>query len=166
MPMPAKKKAVRKPAKKASKKPKPIPSGYSTIMPGFATTEGAKAVAFYTKVFGAKVKSQFAGPNGAIQHCELKFGDTVVMFGEPRDGTTYPMHASIYVKNVDDVVKKAVEAGAVITRPVENQFYGERGGTVLDPFGNEWFVMTHVEDVSKKELDRRMGLMMQGKPWK
>jgi PhnB protein len=164
--MPAKKKATRKTAKKQSKKVQPIPSGYSTVMPGFATMEGAKAIAFYSKVFGAKVKSQFAGPDGSIQHGELKFGDTVVMFGAPRDGKTYPLHASIYVKNVDEVVRKAVDAGAAITRPVDDQFYGERGGTVVDPFGNEWFVMTHVEDVSKKEMQRRMGLVMQGKPWR
>jgi PhnB protein len=164
--MPSKKKIRKKSAKGSPQRVQPIPLGYSTVMPGFATREGAKAIDFYTTVFGAKVKGKYAGPDGTIHHCELKFGDTVVMFGAPQDGNTYPLHASIYVKNVDAVVKKAADAGATIKRSVEDQFYGDRAGSVVDPFGNEWFVMTHIENVPKKELDRRMGLVMQGKPWR
>ena len=171
--MAAKKKktaAKKSKAKKSAKKPakvQAIPSSYSTVCPGFGTKQpGEKVIEFYTKVFGAKVMTKMQGPDGHVAHCELKMGDTVLMFGAPMDGNEYVMHAMTYVKDVDATVQKALANGATLKTPIEDQFYGDRAGRVTDPFGNEWFVATHVENVSKKEMDRRMAAVMSGQPWK
>jgi len=170
--MAAKKKAKKAKAKKsatkssAKKKVAAIPAGYSTVCPGFAHPNAKDAIPFLQTVFGGKVRGKpYVAPDGSIAHCEMKIGDTVIMFGSGMDGTQYGMHASIYVKDCDAVVAKAIAAGATAKRPLETQFYGDRAGSVVDPFGNEWFIMTHVEDVSKKEMDRRMALVMSGKSW-
>ena len=164
--MAAKKKA-KKSAKKIIKKVEAVPSSYSTVCPGFATTtSGDKVIDYFSKVFGAKVKGKYAGPDGSIVHAELKIGDTVVMFGAPMDGKPYGFHGMIYVKDCDSVVAKAIQNGGTLKKPVEDQFYGDRAGTVVDPFDNEWFIATHKEDVPKKEMDRRMAAFMQGQPWK
>ncbi|HEY4222589.1 MAG TPA: VOC family protein [Myxococcota bacterium] len=171
--MPANKKK-KKPAKKSAKKAASksakvvaVPPGYGTITAGFATnTDGNKVIEFYGKAFGAKVKGKYTAPDGSIVHCELKMGDSVLMFGSPMGGAEYTMHGMMYFKNLDAAIAKAVAAGATVKKAAEDQFYGDRTATVVDPFGNEWWFGTHVENVAKKEMDRRMGLVMSGQPWR
>jgi PhnB protein len=116
-------------------------------------------VDWLTSTFGMKIKDVYRMPDGGIAHCELRFGDSLIMCGEAQ-GAPRTLAAMFYVKDCDALFAKAVAAGAKVTRPLQDQFYGDRSGTVADPFGNEWTIATHVEDVSKKEMDRRMAAMM------
>ena len=144
---------------------KPIPEGYHTVTPYLFVRHAASAIDFYKNVFGATEVVRMAGSNGKIMHAELRIGDSIVMLADenPQTGVMSPqtiggystgMH--VYVENVDAVVEKAVENGAKPLRPIKNQFYGDRSGSVLDPFGHMWSVATHVEDVSPEEMRKRM----------
>jgi PhnB protein len=148
---------------------KPIPDGYSTVTPYLYIKGAAHAIEYYKKVFGAQEVLRLPAPNGLVGHAELKIGDSIVMLGDenPQWGTKGPhtlggsatgLH--IYVEDVDAVVQKAVEAGAQIHRPVKDQFYGDRSGSVIDPFGHLWSVATHIEDVSPEEIKKRMAVAM------
>ena len=146
-------------------KPKSIPDGYHSITPYFAVSNAAKAIEFYTKAFGAKERLRMPGPDGKIMHAELQIGDSTLMLADefPEMGhkspTTLggsPVSIMLYVQDVDATFKQATSCGAEISRPVENQFYGDRMGTLRDPFGHTWSVATHVEDVSPEEMERRM----------
>ena len=148
-------------AKSPTKKVQAIPAGYSTVTPGFAAVDCHKAIEFLKSAFGAKVKHLFLGPDQKVMHCELRVGDTVVMCGEPQ-GERHSLRAMIYVKNCDAVFHKALASGGTAKGQLTDQFYGDRTGTVVDPCGNEWTIATHIEDVSKKEMDRRMKRMMSG----
>ena len=150
---------------------KPIPDGYHSLTPYLIVADGAGAVAFYAKVFGAKLRLKLDRPDGKIGHAELEIGDSVVMLADeypPMDakapaaygGTPVSLH--LYVADVDAVIAQAIAAGAKLKRPVENQFYGDRLGTVEDPFGHVWHISTHVEDVSPEEIGRRAAAMAQG----
>ena len=141
-----------------------IPSGYHAVTPYLSVRGAAEAIEFYKKAFGAKEMVRMPGPNGKLGHCELQIGDSRVMLSDEhwdmqflspatRGGTTVEMY--LYVKDADKVVEKAEEAGAEVVRPVEVQFYGDRTGTVKDPFGHCWHVATHVEDVPMSELRRK-----------
>ena len=161
----AARKATRKAAPKAKAKPSAVPAGYHSIQPYLIVHDAVKAIQFYTAAFGAKERMRMHAPNGKIGHAELQIGDAVVMLADespswnahgPRKFGGSPVSIMVYVKNVDDTVKKAVGAGAKITREVKDQFYGDRSGAVEDPFGHHWHVATHIEDVSPKEMDRRM----------
>jgi len=161
------KRATKKSAKAA--KPSPIPKGYRSIQPYLIVDGAAKALAFYKAAFGAKERMRMPGPDGKIGHAEIEIGDSVVMLADeapnwdahaPGKYGGSPVSIMVYVANVDAVVKKAVQAGAKITREVKDQFYGDRSGGVTDPFGHHWHISTHVEDVSPKEMDRRMKAMM------
>lgn len=143
---------------------KPIPEGYSTINPYIAVDDATKAIEFYKRAFGAKERSRMPGPNGTIGHAELEIGDSVFMLSDPfpqqrvkspkeLGGTTISL--MIYVEDVDEMVQQAVDAGATITMPVENQFWGDRFGQVEDPFGHNWQIATHVEDVAPEEMAKR-----------
>jgi PhnB protein len=155
------KKSAPKKKKAPSKKAKVhyIPKGMPTLMAGFAVSGCAKAIDWLTSTFGMKVKDIYRMPDGGVAHCELRLGDSIVMCADPQ-GQTYHVRAAFYVKDCDAVFARAVAAGATVKRPLTNQFYGDRSGSVVDPFGNEWNIATHVEDVSKKEMDRRMAAMM------
>lgn len=144
---------------------KPIPDGYPVVTPFLIVEGGAKAIEFYTSVFGAKERMRFDGEGGAVEHAELQFGDSVVMLADanPKWGTRSPKQVggvssglSLYVEDVDTVFKRALEHGAKEERPVEDQFYGDRAGTLIDPFGHKWTVMTHVRDVSEEEMKAAM----------
>jgi PhnB protein len=114
------------------------------------------------EVLGAKVKERYDGPDGKVAHCELRIGDTSLMCGEAHPGmNVQPLRACIYVKDCDAVIAKALSRGATVDRPIANQFYGDRSGSVIDKWGNNWTLATHVEDVSKKEMMRRMQAMQQ-----
>jgi PhnB protein len=152
--------------KKASsrKKVKPIPAGYHTVTPYLACGDGAAAIEFYKKAFGAKEKVRMPGPDGTVGHAEVEIGDSRIMLtGEyaamnflspvSRGGTTVTIH--LYVKDCDALTARAVKAGARLLREVEDQFYGDRMATVEDPFGHVWHLATHIEDVPMAELRKR-----------
>ena len=143
---------------------KPVPDGYHSITPYLVVKGGARAIEFYRGAFGATELMRMAQPDGRIGHAELRIGDSVLMLADehpeigarsPQTIGGSPVSILLYVPDVDATVARAVEAGATLTRPVADQFYGDRTGGVTDPFGHVWYVATHVEDVSPEELERR-----------
>ena len=143
---------------------KPIPEGYHSLNPYLAVDDAARAIEFYTQAFGAKERMRMPGPDGKIGHAELEIGDSIVMLSDPfPQASTKPpkelggTSASVfmYVEDVDSVVQDAIDAGATITMPVENQFWGDRFGSITDPFGHLWSIATHVEDVPPAEMEER-----------
>ena len=143
---------------------KPIPEGYPEITPYLAVDGANDAIDFYTTVFGARERMRMQGPGGKVGHAELEIGDSVVMLADPfpHASTTPPSDAGsttaaivMYVEDVDAVVKKAVDEGATITEEVEDKFWGDRFGTIRDPFGHVWSIGTHVEDVPPQEMAER-----------
>jgi PhnB protein len=148
----------------------PIPDGYRSLTPYLIVTDGAAAIAFYEAAFGARTRLRLDRPDGKIGHAELDIGDSVVMLADehppmgalgPAAYGGSPVSLHLYVEDVDAVAAKAVAAGAAIKRPVENQFYGDRLGTLVDPFGHIWHISTHIEDVSPEEINRRAAAAMQ-----
>lgn len=153
-------------------KVKPIPDGHNGVSPYLIVDGAARAIEFYTKAFGARELFRHVAPGGKVGHAEVRIGDTVVMLADvhPEVGAQAPAHYGgspvslhLYVEDVDKVAERAVAAGAKIKRPVADQFYGERMGSLEDPFGHTWHVSTHIEDVSPEELDRRVAAMMKEK---
>jgi PhnB protein len=152
-------------------KVKPIPAGYHTIIPYLSIKGAADAIEFYKKAFGATESMRMAQPDGRIGHAELQLGDSRVMladefpemdFRSPRSMGGSPVHIHMYVEDVDNVVSRAVAAGAKVVRPVQDQFYGDRSGTVADPYGHVWHVSTHTEDVSPEEMRKRAAAQHKG----
>jgi PhnB protein len=148
---------------------KAIPDGYHNVTPYLFVRSAASAIDFYKNVFGATEIVRMAGPNGKIMHAELKIGDSIVMLADenPQTGVMSPQTVGgfsagfhVYVENADAVIQKAVENGAKALRPIKNQFYGDRSGSILDPFGHMWSVATHIEDVSPEEMRKRMNAAM------
>jgi PhnB protein len=148
---------------------KPIPEGYHSITPYLFVRSAASAIDFYKNAFGATEIVRMVGSNGKIMHAELRIGDSIVMLADenPPTGVMSPQTVGgfsvglhLYVENVDAVIQKAVENGAKPLRPIKNQFYGDRSGSLLDPFGHMWSVATHVEDVSPEEMRKRMTAAM------
>ena len=150
-------------------KVKPVPDGYHTVTPYLACSDAARAIAFYKKAFGAKELLRIPGPGGKIGHAELRIGDSRVMLADeyremdflgPLSRGGSAVHLHIYMPNADRVVERAVEAGAKVVQPLEDKFYGDRTGSVQDPFGHVWHIATHVEDVPPRELKKRAEKMM------
>ena len=143
---------------------KPIPDGYNSVTPYLVVDDAKRAIEFYAQAFGAEEK--FRLPMGErIGHAEIKIGDSFVMLADEfpemnhlgpnsRGGPTSSI--VLYVEDVDSSFKKALDAGAREQRPVENQFWGDRMGTLTDPFGHQWSLATHVEDISESEMQVRM----------
>jgi PhnB protein len=141
----------------------PIPAGYNTLTPGCSVRNCARAVDLYRKVFGAEQRVRYDAPDGTVAHCELRFGDSNIMMGEATEQhPSFNTHLMIYVPDCDAVFQRAVLAGFQVKEPPRNQFYGDRNARVVDPFGNEWYISTHVEDVSEEEMRRRMAKEMGG----
>ncbi len=149
---------------------KPIPDGYHSLTPYLSVAGAEAAIEFYKKAFGATELFRMNGPDGRIGHAEIKIGDSPLMLADenpamgmhaPQSGKRPPVGLLLYVEDVDAVVARAVSFGATIVRPVENQFYGDRSGGIIDPFGHAWHLSTHIEDVSHEEMDRRLKAMMQ-----
>ena len=150
---------------------KPIPEGYHSVTPYLIVDGAEKALAFYEKVFGATVAMRLDGPGGRIGHAEIRIANSVVMLADenpemgargPRSIGGSPVTLMLYIPDVDAVVERAVAAGAKLQRPVEDKFYGDRMGSIEDPFGHVWHVSTHVEDVPPDELERRAAAMAGG----
>lgn len=144
---------------------KPIPDGYSTVTPYLILDGAADAIAYYTKVFGAVTKVRMDAPGGRVAHAEIEIGDSVVMLGDeapamgalgPRSVGGSPVGLLLYVKDVDAVFARAVAEGGKVKRPVVDQFYGDRSGTVEDPFGHIWTISTHIADPTPEEI--RLGM--------
>jgi PhnB protein len=143
---------------------KPIPDGYHTVTPYLAVQGAADAIDWYKEALGATERSRMDMPDGSIAHAEIQIGDSIVMVSDPFPQSTVKSpkelggtSASIvlYVEDVDSVVKRAVDAGATVTMEVADQFWGDRFGTVSDPFGHTWSVATHVEDLTPEEIAER-----------
>jgi PhnB protein len=148
----------------------PIPQGYHSVTPYLFIKGAAEAIEYYKKVFAATERMRMPGPNGRIMHAEIEIGDSTVMISDENPqvnsrspqtigGTSCCLH--VYVKDVDTTVQAAANGGAKITQPVENRFYGDRTGTLIDPFGHMWSVATHIEDVTPEEMKKRMAKMTQ-----
>ncbi|HEY3064981.1 MAG TPA: VOC family protein [Methylomirabilota bacterium] len=145
-------------------KVKAIPDGYHAITPYLSIRGAANAIEFYKKAFGATERMRMAQPDGRIGHAELQIGDSCVMLADEHPEMDFrgphsiggsPLHLHLYVEDVDAVVAQAVGAGAKVVRAVQDQFYGDRSGTLTDPYGHVWHVATHKEDLSEEEMRKR-----------
>ncbi len=144
---------------------KPIPEGYHSVTPYLIIKGAADAIEFYKRAFGASELFRFPAPDGKIGHAEIKIGDSPIMLADESTEMGYkspqtlggsPVSIMIYVEDVDTVFNQAVAAGGKVKQAVKDQFYGDRLGTLEDPFGHVWHVSTHKEDVSVEEMQKRM----------
>jgi len=147
---------------------KPIPDDYPRVSAYITVDGAAAAIDFYKSVLGATERGRMPGPDGRIGHAELTMGDSLIMLSDafpdmgirdPKDIGGTPVTLSVYVEDVDDVFARALAAGATETRPVQNQFYGDRSGQFVDPWGHRWNVASRVENVSPEEMERRAAAM-------
>jgi PhnB protein len=143
---------------------KPIPAGYHTVTPYLTLDDAAAAIEFYKDAFGASERARMETPDGKIGHAELEIGDSIVMLADamPQSTTKPPSELGgtsvgvfLYVKDVDKVVAQAQKAGAAITQEVADQFWGDRFGSLKDPYGHVWSIATHVEDLTPEEIADR-----------
>jgi PhnB protein len=143
---------------------KPIPEGYHTATPYLIIKDAADAIEFYKRAFGAIELFRFPAPEGKIGHAEIKIGDSPIMLADEYPDMGYkspkalggsPVSLMIYVEDVDTVFNQALAAGALVKEALSDKFYGDRTGTLVDPFGHIWHVSTHKEDVSLEEMERR-----------
>jgi len=143
---------------------KPVPDGYHTVTPYLTLDDAAAAIDYYKQAFGARERVRMDTPDGRVGHAELEIGDSLVMLSDefPQGSTRSPKElggttagAFLYVEDVDAVVKRAVDAGATVTMEVADQFWGDRFGSITDPFGHSWSIATHVEDVSPEQIAER-----------
>jgi PhnB protein len=148
----------------------PIPSTYRRVTPSLVVKGAEKALEFYAEVFGATERMRFPGPSGTVAHAEIQIGDSVIIVEDefPDRGTKAPAPEGVegtpfslflYVEDTDAVIEKAVKLGAKLKRPAEDQFYGDRDGYIVDPFGQGWTIASHIEDVSPEEMTKRMNEM-------
>jgi PhnB protein len=150
---------------------KSIPDGYHSVTPYLIVKGAADAINFYKRVFGAVELMRMASPDGRIGHAELRMGDSIVMLADehPEMGHRSPQSLGgtgvtllLYVDRVDEVFRQAVADGAKELQPLKNQFYGDRSGTLQDPFGHRWTLATHIEDIAPDEMHRRAEKLKQG----
>lgn len=145
-------------------KQKKIPNGYHDITPSLSFKGTGEAIVWYKNVFGAKEKMKLNGPDNKVMHAELIIGDSMIFLAEenprynnktPRavNGNSISLH--LYVEDVDETIKKAVQNGASLTMPAMDMFYGDRVGSIDDPYGYTWVLATHVKDVPEKEMRKK-----------
>ncbi len=139
-----------------SKNVKPVPEGYRTVTPYIVVPGVAKVIDFAKQAFDATERQRHVTPDGRVMHAEIQIGDCIIMLGEP-EGQAKPMPATLllYLNDVDTAYRRALDAGATSVREPADQFYGDRSGGVQDAAGNQWWISTHIEDVSPEELRRR-----------
>jgi PhnB protein len=148
---------------------KPIPDGYHSLTPYLYVKGAADAIEFYKSAFGAEELFRMPNPDGTVGHAEIKIGDSILMLADesPQNGALSPQSLKgtsfsfvLYVEDADATFKRAIDSGATEKRPLRNEFYGDRTGMVADPFGHEWSISTHIEDVSPEEMDKRAAAEM------
>ena len=146
-----------------AKKAQAIPKGYHTVTPSIIVAGAAKAIDFYKKALGAEEVMRFLGPDGKIMHAEIRIGDSTIMLGDempehggksPKSYGGTPVSFFVYGENVDAAWKRAVDAGAKIIQPLEDQFWGDRTGCLEDPFGHHWWLAQHVQDLTPEEIQK------------
>ncbi len=145
-----------------------IPEGYHSISPSLTCKNAASAIDFYKSVFGATEIMRMPGPEGKIMHAELKIGDSIIFINDefpgmaaaPAPGVTPSTYLFLYTEDVDSVYNRAVSMGSKVTMPLDNMFWGDRYGKVMDPFGHQWGVAQHVEDVAPDDMKRRQDAAM------
>lgn len=134
----------------------PVPAGYHAVTPYLLVAGAQKFIDFTKKAFGAKEGTKMPSPDGKITHAEVKVFDSHIMLADEMEGCkATPVMLYLYVANVDETFKAALNAGATMVKPIENQFYGDRAGCVKDPCGNTWWIATHTEEVEGEELQKR-----------
>lgn len=147
---------------------KPIPEGYSTVTPYLILQDAGAAINFYKQAFGAVELFRMDGPDGKVGHAEIKIGDSMLMLGSENLEMGYrgvqsyggsPISIMLYVEDSDALFNQAVAAGAEVKQAIKDQFYGDRSGTIADPFGFQWTISTHKEEVAPEEMQRRMAAM-------
>jgi uncharacterized glyoxalase superfamily protein PhnB len=142
---------------------KPVPERYHSLTPNLVVQNAAGAIDFYKKVFGATEIERHPGPDGKVIHAELKIGDSIIFVNDsmgklasPAEaGASNPMYLHLYVPDADTIFNRALTAGARVDMPIQNMFWGDRYGKLTDPFGQQWGIATHVEDVAPEDLPRR-----------
>lgn len=148
----------------------PIPAGYHSVTPYLIIKDAARAIEFYKQVFGASELMRLTTPAGKVGHAEIKIGDSPIMLADefpemnirsPQMLGGSPVSLMLYVENVDALFPRAIAAGAKVIRPVKDQFYGDRSGTIEDPFGHTWTISTHTEDVPPDDMEKRAAAAMQ-----
>ena len=148
----------------------PIPEEYDTVTPYLIIDGAAKAIEFYRDVFDAKEKGRMTGPNNTVGHAELIIGKSIIMLADPcpemkfNSPKTYggtPVSCCVYVQDSDDIFERAVKAGAEVLKPIDDMFYGDRSGTIRDPFGHVWTISSRKEIISQEEMKRRGEEMLQ-----
>ena len=143
---------------------KPIPEGYHSVTPYLAVPDAAEAIEFYKRAFGARERVRMPTPDGKIAHAELEIGDSLIMLSDPfpqsqakppseLGGTTGGVF--LYVEDADAAFQQATDAGATVSMPLENMFWGDRFGSLMDPFGHHWSIATHIEDLTEEEIAER-----------
>lgn len=146
----------------------PVPDGFHTVTPYLVCKGAAKAIEFYKEGFGATEVMRLDAPGGKIGHAEIRIGDSIIMLADehPEMGAVSPetlggspVSIMLYVEDVDSRFDAAIKAGGTVVRPVEDQFYGDRNGTLKDPFGHQWTIGTHKEDLTPEEIEQRMAAM-------
>jgi PhnB protein len=144
---------------------KPIPDGFHRVTPYLTVRNASQAIEFYKRAFGAQERFRLPMPGGKVGHAELLIGNSIVMLADefpehgcqsPQSVQGSPVGFAIYVDNADEAFERAVAEGATVKEPLEDKFYGDRAGTVIDPFGHKWSLMTHIEDVPPEEMKKRM----------
>jgi PhnB protein len=149
---------------------KPVPDGYSTVTAHLIQKDSAKAIEFYKKAFGAEVLYSMPGPGGAVMHAEIKIGNSIVMMADenaamnphaksPLSANAHTQGLMLYVDNADVWFKRAVDAGAKVEMPLQDMFWGDRYGSVSDPWGHHWSIATHIKDVTPEEMQAAMAKM-------
>lgn len=143
---------------------KPIPDGYHSVTPYLVMRDASRAIDFYKRALGATELFRFDAPGGKIGHAEIKIGDSVIMLADEHPDMGYrgpqslggsAVSLMVYVDDADSQFKRAVDAGAKVKQPLKDQFYGDRSGTIEDPFGHVWTIATHKEDLSSEEVMKR-----------
>ncbi len=148
----------------ATKAKSAIPAGYHSVTPYLICKDAAKAIDWYKSAFGADELYRMGGPGGVVGHAEIRVGDSILMLADefpdmnarsPHSFGGSPVSLMLYVNDCDEVFARAVKAGAKVERPLENRFYGDRNGTLVDPFGHTWTIGTHIEDLTPEEMEKR-----------
>ncbi|HEV3415259.1 MAG TPA: VOC family protein [Pirellulales bacterium] len=150
---------------------KPIPDHYHSVTPYLIVHDAAAAIDYYKRALGATELMRLPRPDGKVAHAEIKIGDSTIMLADeapqmgarsPKTIGGSPVSIMLYVENVNDRFPKAIAAGGKEIHPLKDQFYGDRSGTLEDPFGHTWTIGSHVEDVSPEEINKRMAAMTKG----